>query len=95
MQGFQSKIIIEPFQVKSVEPLPQLSFKEREAALRRANFNLFKLKSREVTIDLLTDSGTSAMSSAQWAALQLGDEAYAGSRSFEELESEVQKLTDI
>jgi tyrosine phenol-lyase len=90
---FRSDIIIEPFQIKSVEPLSLLNREEREAALQRANLNLFCLKSREVLIDLLTDSGTSAMSSAQWAAMQLGDEAYAGSRSFEELEKEVQALT--
>jgi len=90
---FRSEIIIEPFQIKSVEPLTLLSREQREVALQKANLNLFCLKSREVLIDLLTDSGTSAMSAAQWAAMQLGDEAYAGSRSFEELEKEVQELT--
>jgi len=72
---FNSDIIIEPFQIKSVEPLNILSRSDRESALQHANLNLFCLKSREVLIDLLTDSGTSAMSSAQWAAMQLGDEA--------------------
>ena len=90
---FSSPVIIEPFQIKSVEPLSLLTSAEREQALQRAGLNLFRLKSREVLIDLLTDSGTSAMSSAQWAAMQLGDEAYAGSRSFDELEKEVQSLT--
>lgn len=91
--AFQSKTIIEPFQIKSVEPLPFLTREERQQRLQAAKFNLFKLHSRDVTIDMLTDSGTSAMSSAQWAAMQLGDEAYAGSRSFEFLEKTVQELT--
>jgi tyrosine phenol-lyase len=95
MSGFKSSIIIEPFRVKSVEPLHLLSSEERLQALDRATFNLFKLRSSEVLIDLLTDSGTSAMSSEQWAALQRGDESYAGSESFEELEQRVQELTGM
>lgn len=90
---FQPKTIIEPFQIKSVEPLLLLNQNERWEALKKAKFNLFKLSSSAVSIDLLTDSGTSAMSSEQWAAIQRGDEAYAGSRSFEDFHQVVQGLT--
>lgn len=90
---FQPKTIIEPFQIKSVEPLSLLSRKERYEALKRADYNLFKLKSEAVTIDLLTDSGTSAMSAEQWASLQRGDEAYAGSQSFQDFHDTIKKLT--
>lgn len=93
MAEFQSRSVIEPFRIKTVEPLPRLSRSERIEALKRAKFNLFKLKSSEVLVDLLTDSGTSAMSALQWAALQRGDESYAGSTSFLELQELVQELT--
>ncbi len=90
---FQSRTIIEPFKIKVVEPLPLLSREQRWDCLKDAHFNLFKLRSQDVTIDLLTDSGTSAMSAEQWAQIQRGDEAYAGSQSFLELEREVESLT--
>ncbi|MFP5326155.1 MAG: tryptophanase [Acidimicrobiia bacterium] len=87
------RTIIEPFRIKSVEPMRFTTAAEREAALRRASYNLFGLHSSEVLIDLLTDSGTGAMSSEQWAALQRGDESYAGSQSFERFEAVVRELT--
>jgi tryptophanase len=74
--------VIEPFRIKVVEPIRFTSRAEREEFLRRSGFNLFNLASEEVIIDLLTDSGTSAMSAAQWAAIMRGDEAYAGAASF-------------
>lgn len=76
------KTIIEPFRIKSVEPIRMTSRGERKKYLRDAHYNLFALHARDVLIDLLTDSGTSAMSAAQWAAIQSGDESYAGSDSF-------------
>jgi len=76
------KTIIEPFRIKSVEPIRMTSREERESFIRDAHYNLFSLKSDQVLIDLLTDSGTSAMSANQWAAIQRGDESYAGSESY-------------
>ena len=89
------KTIIEPFRIKVVEPLPMLTSAERGFALEKAHYNLFSLPARTVTFDLLTDSGTSAMSARQWAGLMEGDESYAGSISFEHFERAIQDLTGM
>ncbi|PYF10026.1 tryptophanase [Rhodobacter viridis] len=86
------KTIIEPFRIKSVEPIRLTSRPERERLAREAGYNLFGLHSDDVLIDLLTDSGTGAMSSLQWAAVMKGDESYAGSPSFFRFEAAVQNL---
>ena len=85
--------IIEPFRIKSVETWKFTTRDERIAALARAHYNVFKLAAEDVLIDLLTDSGTGAMSSAQWGALINSDESYAGSRSFYRFEKVVRDLT--
>ncbi len=85
--------IIEPFRIKSVEPIRFTTEAERNKLIQEAHYNLFLLKSEDVIIDLLTDSGTSAMSSEQWAAVMRGDESYAGSPSFYRFEAAVQKIT--
>ncbi len=86
------KTIIEPFRIKAVEPIRMTTAAERREKLRGAHYNLFLLHSRDVLIDLLTDSGTGAMSSAQWAAMMRGDESYAGSPSFFRFQEAVQRL---
>jgi len=84
--------IIEPFRIHSVEPLRMTSPEERSLAVKQAGYNLFKLRSQDVLIDLLTDSGTGAMSRDQWAAIQHGDESYAGSPSWFRFEAAVKEL---
>ncbi|HXI20840.1 MAG TPA: tryptophanase [Gemmatimonadales bacterium] len=86
------KTIIEPFRIKSVEPIRMTTAAEREEKLRAAAYNVFLLHAEDVLIDLLTDSGTSAMSSEQWAAVMRGDESYAGSPSYYRFERAVQDI---
>ena len=87
------KTIIEPFKIKSVEPIRFSTREEREVVLQRGHYNLFLVPADDVLIDLLTDSGTSAMSAAQWGAMMQGDESYAGARSFYRFEAKVRELT--
>jgi tryptophanase len=87
------RTIIEPFRIKSVEPLHHTTREERERFLEDASYNLFLIGARNILIDLLTDSGTSAMSTEQWAAIMRGDESYAGSESFFRLKRVVDELT--
>src|SRR5213592_1325839 len=87
------KTIIEPFRIKSVEPLRYTTRGQRERLLEEAGYNLFQIPARDILIDLLTDSGTSAMSTEQWAAMMRGDESYAGSESFYRMERVARELT--
>jgi tyrosine phenol-lyase len=87
------KTIIEPFKIKSVEPIRFNTATERQAVLEKAYYNLFMIRAEDVLIDLLTDSGTAAMSAEQWAGIMRGDESYAGARSFYRFEAAVRSLT--
>src|SRR6516225_389450 len=89
------KTIIEPFKIKMVEPIKLTTRDQRELSLRRAHFNVFQIPAEDVIIDLLTDSGTSAMSSEQWAGMIRGDESYAGARSWYRFEAVLRDLTGM
>ena len=91
--NFQPRTIIEPFRIKAVEPLHATTEEQRRTALATAAFNLFMLHADDVLIDLLTDSGTGAMSAGQWGSMLQGDESYAGSSSFYKLEGTVREIT--
>src|SRR5512137_2071174 len=88
----EMKTIIEPFKIKTVEKIRLTTREERRRILRDAAYNLFLIPAADVLIDLLTDSGTAAMSSRQWAAMMDGDEAYAGSRSWFRFEETVRRI---
>ncbi len=87
------KTIIEPFKIKSVEPIKFTTLEEREEVLKKGGYNLFMVPAEDVLIDLLTDSGTAAMSADQWAGIMRGDESYAGARSFYRFFDKVRELT--
>ncbi len=89
------KTIIEPFKIKSVEMIRMTTRQERERVLKEAGYNPFAIRAEDVLIDYLTDSGTSSMSSEQWAAMMRGDESYAGSRSFFRFEEQVRRITGM
>lgn len=91
--SFQPRTVIEPFRVKTVTPIHMTSHAQRAAALAAAHYNLFMLRADDVLIDVLTDSGTGAMSAAQWGGMMQGDESYAGSSSFYRFEQRVQEIT--
>lgn len=89
------KTIIEPFRIKSVEPIYFTTKEERAKILKKADYNSFRIHANDILIDLLTDSGTSAMSSNQWAGIMQGDESYAGSSSFFKFEDSVRSITGM
>src|SRR6266567_7137927 len=89
------RTIIEPFKIKMVEPIKLTTRAQREAILQKAAFNVFQIPAEEVIIDLLTDSGTAAMSSEQWAGMLRGDESYAGARSWYRFEQVLRDLTGM
>ena len=83
---------LEPFRIKAIEPVKLTTREERERFIAEAGYNLFKLRAEDCYMDLLTDSGTSAMSDAQWGALMQGDESYAGAKSFFRFEDAVKRI---
>ena len=89
------KTLIEPFRIKSIEPIRMTTRAQREQLLEAAHLNVFKLRAEDVLLDWLTDSGTGAMSSRQWGAIMEGDESYAGARSFYRLEKVIQDITGM
>ena len=89
------RTVIEPFKIKMIEPIKRTTEEYRRRTLKEAGYNLFNVHAEDVLIDLLTDSGTSAMSAMQWGEMMNGDESYAGARSFFAFEAEVKKLTGL
>lgn len=93
--GVKRETIFEPFKIKTVEPIPILTLDERRGVLKEASYNLFGIPANRVTFDLLTDSGTSAMSARQWAGIMEGDESYAGSDSYFRFSKKVYEITGM
>ena len=89
----QFKTIIEPFRIKTIQPIRRTTVEERKAALEAAHYNLFAIRAEDVLIDLLTDSGTGALSDNQWSAMMRGDESYAGSPSYFRFHDTVSSIT--
>jgi len=89
------KTIIEPFKIKMVEPIKMTTRQERQKIMEKAGYNAFNIRAKDVIIDLLTDSGTGSMSDKQWAEIMLGDESYAGSRSFYKFEKTAREITGL
>ena len=83
----------ESWKIKMIEPIRKNTYEERKQWMKDAHYNLFQIKSEQVYIDLITDSGTGAMSDRQWAAMMIGDESYAGASSFFNLQHTIQQLT--
>jgi len=94
-EKMNNEVPFEPFRIKTIEPIPITSRAERVRWLHEADYNLFRLRAEQVTIDLLTDSGTGAMSAAQWGAMLQADESYAGARSFYRLQEAVRDITGM
>ena len=86
------KILMEPYKIKSLEPIYWTTRDERQKILEKAHLNLFSISSKNVIIDLLTDSGTGAMSTNQWAALMTGDESYTGNKSFDTFQKTIKDI---
>ena len=82
----------EPFKIKVVEPIKKTTRQERDQLIRKAGFNVFGLPAESIYVDLLTDSGTSAMSDSQWAGIMMGDESYAGSRNYYHFEESIKNI---
>jgi tryptophanase len=84
----------EPFRIKTIEPIKLIDRDQRNIALRNAGYNVFNIRSEDIYIDLMTDSGTSAMSQDQWSAIMKGDESYAGARSYYRLEETIDQISN-